>query len=76
MTLALIDYQAGNLHSVENALRAAGCADLTVTADPEVVRKAGRVIFPGVGHAGASMQVLAERGLDDATRVAPAFPQD
>ena len=34
MTLALIDYQAGNLHSVENALRAAGCTDLTVTADP------------------------------------------
>ena len=34
MTLALIDYQAGNLHSVANALRAAGCTDLTVTADP------------------------------------------
>ena len=34
MTLALIDYQAGNLHSVANALRAAGCDDLAVTARP------------------------------------------
>ncbi|MEG8039954.1 imidazole glycerol phosphate synthase subunit HisH [Sphingomonas sp. LR60] len=53
MTLALIDYQAGNLHSVENALRAAGCADLTVTADPEVVRRADRIVLPGVGAFGA-----------------------
>ncbi|VXC96208.1 imidazole glycerol phosphate synthase subunit HisH [Sphingomonas sp. 8AM] len=53
MTLALIDYQAGNLHSVANALRAAGCADLTVTADPEVVRRADRIVLPGVGAFGA-----------------------
>ncbi|MEH3103829.1 MAG: imidazole glycerol phosphate synthase subunit HisH [Sphingomonas phyllosphaerae] len=53
MTLALIDYQAGNLHSVENALRAAGCADLTVTADPEVVRRADRIVLPGVGAFGS-----------------------
>ena len=53
MTLALIDYQAGNLHSVENALRAAGCTDLTVTADPEVVRRADRIVLPGVGAFGA-----------------------
>jgi glutamine amidotransferase len=53
MTLALIDYQAGNLHSVENALRAAGCTDLTVTADPEVVRRAERIVLPGVGAFGA-----------------------
>ena len=53
MTLALIDYQAGNLHSVENALRAAGCTDLTVTADPEVVRRADRIVLPGVGAFGS-----------------------
>jgi glutamine amidotransferase len=53
MTLALIDYQAGNLHSVENALRAAGCADLTVTADPDAVRRADRIVLPGVGAFGA-----------------------
>ena len=42
--LALVDYGAGNLHSVENALRAAGAEDVTVTADPNVVRAADRVL--------------------------------
>lgn len=49
MTLALIDIQSGNLHSVENALRAAGCDDLVVTADPDQVRAADRIVLPGVG---------------------------
>lgn len=48
-TVALIDYGAGNLHSVHNALKAAGAADVAVTADPEIVRKADRVVLPGVG---------------------------
>ncbi len=47
--LALIDYGAGNLHSVENALKAAGAAKVTVTADPDVVRAADRIVLPGVG---------------------------
>jgi len=37
--IALIDYGAGNLHSVHNALKAAGAADVAVTADPELVRE-------------------------------------
>lgn len=47
--LALIDYGAGNLHSVANALRAAGAADVAVTADADVVRAADRIVLPGVG---------------------------
>ena len=47
--LALIDYGAGNLHSVENALKAAGAANVAVTADPDVVRAADRIVLPGVG---------------------------
>jgi glutamine amidotransferase len=47
--LALVDYGAGNLHSVANALRAAGAEDVTVTADPDVVRAADRIVLPGVG---------------------------
>lgn len=47
--LALVDYGAGNLHSVANALRAAGAANVTVTANAEVVRAADRVVLPGVG---------------------------
>ena len=58
MSLALIDYGAGNLHSVENALRAAGCANIAVTADPEVVARAERIVLPGVGAFGACAAAL------------------
>jgi glutamine amidotransferase len=56
--LALIDYGAGNLRSVENALKAAGAAAITVTADPEVVRRADRIVLPGVGAFAACMGAL------------------
>jgi len=59
MTLALIDYGAGNLHSVENALRAAGAPDVHVTADPEAVRRAERIVLPGVGAFAACMGALS-----------------
>lgn len=49
MTVALIDYGAGNLHSVHNALVKAGAADVAVTADPDVVASADRIVLPGVG---------------------------
>ena len=45
---ALIDYGAGNLHSVHNALKAVG-ASVSVTSDPNVVRAADRIVLPGVG---------------------------
>ena len=60
MTLALIDYGAGNLHSVHNALKAAGAQDLVITADPEVVAKADRIVLPGVGAFGACASGLRE----------------
>ena len=47
--LALVDYGAGNLHSVANALKAAGAEGVTITADPDVVRAADRIVLPGVG---------------------------
>lgn len=49
MTIALIDYGAGNLHSVHNALRKAGAQDVVITADADLVRKADRIVLPGVG---------------------------
>lgn len=58
MTLALIDYGAGNLHSVANALKAAGARDVAVTADPELVRGADRIVLPGVGAFGACAAAL------------------
>jgi glutamine amidotransferase len=59
--IAVIDYKAGNLTSVMKALDALGC-QATVTADPEVVRAAEKVILPGVGHFQAT-QLLEETGL-------------
>lgn len=47
--LALIDYGAGNLRSVANALKAAGADGVAVTSDPDVVRAADRIVLPGVG---------------------------
>lgn len=47
--VALIDYGAGNLRSVENALRAAGASDIAVTSDPAVLAQAHRIVLPGVG---------------------------
>lgn len=58
MTLALVDYGAGNLHSVANALTAAGAADLAITADPEAVARADRIVLPGVGAFGACAGAL------------------
>jgi len=59
VSLALIDYGAGNLRSVENALRAAGGRDIAVTADPDLVRKADRIVLPGVGAFAACMNALS-----------------
>ena len=58
MTLALIDYGVGNLHSVHNALKAAGAADVVVTADAGVVAKADRIVLPGVGAFAHCMEAL------------------
>lgn len=65
--IALIDYGAGNLRSVYNALLAAGATDVEVTADPEMIARADRIILPGVGAFAACMNGLsAIDGLIDA----------
>ena len=65
--LLIVDYEAGNLRSVELAVAHLGGAAVT-SADPDRVRAAQRVIFPGVGGADAAMAVLRSRGLDAALR--------
>ncbi len=67
--IALIDYGAGNLQSVANALKAAGAADLAITADPDAVAKADRIVLPGVGAFAACMNGLtAIPGMVEAMR--------
>ena len=57
--VALIDYGAGNLHSVHNALKAAGAGNVAVTDDPATVRAADRIVLPGVGAFAACMNGLS-----------------
>jgi len=61
--IAIIDYKAGNLASVERAVRSVGFA-CRITRDREEILAAERVIFPGVGAAGAAMADLKATGLD------------
>ena len=56
--VALIDMGAGNLHSVANALKAAGADDVVITADAAIVRRAERIVLPGVGAFGACATAL------------------
>jgi imidazole glycerol-phosphate synthase subunit HisH len=58
VSLALIDYGAGNLQSVRNALMAAG-TEVVVTADPAIIAKADRIVLPGVGAFAACMGSLS-----------------
>jgi len=65
--VAIIDYGVGNLRSVEKAFAATGCSAV-VSSDENVLRKAERLVLPGVGAFGACMNALAERGFDDLVR--------
>ncbi|MBM3965252.1 MAG: imidazole glycerol phosphate synthase subunit HisH [Planctomycetes bacterium] len=74
--ITIIDYGTGNLRSIENMLRVLGYPSV-ISCDPHVVRRAERIILPGVGHFDYGMRQLRERGLIDAlndvvlTRSAP-----
>lgn len=60
--ITIIDYGMGNLRSVEKALEKVG-AEVTVSRDPDDVRRAERIVLPGVGAFGDAMHNLEKRGL-------------
>lgn len=64
MSTAIIDYGAGNLKSVENALLLLGEKPV-ITRDPEEMRNADRIILPGVGSFGDAMQRIRQDGLEE-----------
>ncbi len=68
---AIIDYKAGNLTSVQLAFAALG-VETVVTADPQTIRRADRVVFPGVGAAGSAMANLRRLGLIETVKEAAA----
>lgn len=63
--LAIVDYDAGNLRSVQRACSEVGVA-AEIVADPHLIESAERIIFPGVGAATSAVDTLKERGLDKA----------
>ena len=69
MSTVIVDYDAGNLRSVQRACAEIGL-DAEISADPDRVRRARRVIFPGVGAAGSAMRSLRREGMDEALKEA------
>lgn len=67
MNVAIVKYNAGNVCSVDYALRRLG-VEARLTADETELRKADKVIFPGVGEAGTTMAYLHASGLDQVIR--------
>ena len=63
MKLAIIKYNAGNIQSVSFALERLGI-DFSITDNPEEIRAADKVIFPGVGEASTTMNYLRNKSLD------------
>ena len=61
--IAILDYDAGNVKSVEKALRHVG-PEAELTRDPKVIRKADKIILPGVGSFGDAMEHLKKYELD------------
>ena len=62
--IAIIDYDAGNIKSVEKALKTLG-QDVVITRDPDTILSADKVILPGVGAFGDAMGKLHDYGLVD-----------
>ncbi len=69
--IAIIDYGVGNLFSLSHSLTAVG-AEVAVTGDAGVIRRADRVVLPGVGAFGDAAKKLRQTGLDQAVKDAAA----
>ena len=69
LSVAVVDYDAGNTLSVTRALEKVGAA-VDLTPDPERVERADAVVLPGVGAFGDCVRKLRERGMDEACRSA------
>jgi glutamine amidotransferase len=61
--IVIIDYDAGNVASVKNAIERLG-GECIISAEPENISQADKVIFPGVGEAAYAMNYLQQKGLD------------
>ena len=62
--IAIVDYGMGNIRSLHNALQFLG-SDVEVTSNPRDLRRAARIILPGVGAFGDAVDAIRARGLDE-----------
>ena len=69
--VVIIDYGAGNIQSIKFAIQRLGMT-AELSSDPEIIKSAEKVIFPGVGEAGSAMKMLKKSGLD---KLIPALKQ-
>lgn len=65
--ITIVDYDTGNLRSIENALDRIGCT-YRLSSDPREIAEAEKVLLPGVGEASTAMRKLSERGLIETIR--------
>ncbi len=61
--ISIIDYGMGNLGSVLNMLKRAGCKEASITDDPNIIEKSNKIILPGVGYFDKAMESLNRKGL-------------
>ena len=71
MKLVIINYGAGNIKSIQFAFKRLGI-DAILSNNPEVIKAADKIIFPGVGEASSAMKMLKESGLD---KIIPTLKQ-
>lgn len=71
MKLVIINYGAGNIKSIQFAFKRLG-VDAVLSSNPEVIRAADKIIFPGVGEARSAMKMLKESGLN---KIIPSLKQ-
>ena len=71
MRIVIIDYGAGNIQSIKFAIKRLGF-EAVLSSNPDEIRNADKVIFPGVGEAGTAMKMLRATGLD---KVIPTLKQ-
>ncbi len=64
MTIVIVDYGMGNIRSIKTTLNYLGVSDVAVSADPEVLKNADKIILPGVGSFGKAMSQIKERKID------------
>ena len=64
MTIVIVDYGMGNIRSIKTTLNYLGVSDVAVSADPEILKNADKIILPGVGSFGKAIAKINQKNID------------